>query len=75
MTIEPPIINPTEINKTTKNSVDVNKNPIKFKGKAMVEVKMEKKQTDSTRSYHRKQKYSTTTGPRLARLIGSWIAG
>ena len=42
VTIIPPIINPTEIKKTTKNIVDVNKNPIKFKGEAMVEVKTEK---------------------------------
>ena len=42
VTIIPPIINPIEIKKTTKTSVDVNKNPIKFKGEAMVEVKTEK---------------------------------
>ena len=40
--IIPPIINVTEIKKTTKNFVDVNKNPIKFKGEAMVQVKTEK---------------------------------
>ena len=43
VTIIPPSITPEEIKKTTKTSVDVNKNPIKFKGKAMVEVKMERK--------------------------------
>ena len=42
VTIIPPIISPMEINKTTKSFVDVNKSPIKFKGKAMVEVKTEK---------------------------------
>ena len=42
VTIIPPIISPIEINKTTKSFVDVNKNPIKFKGEAMVEVKTEK---------------------------------
>ena len=41
VTIIPPIINPIEM-KTTKTFVDVNKNPIKFKGEAMVEVKTEK---------------------------------
>ena len=42
VTIIPPIISPIEINKTTKSCVDGNKNPIKFKGEAMVEVKTEK---------------------------------
>ena len=42
VTIIPPIINPDEKKKTTKAFVDVNKNPIKFKGEAMVEVKTEK---------------------------------
>ena len=42
VTIIPPIITPTEMKKTTKTFVDVNKNPIKFKGEAMVEVKTEK---------------------------------
>ena len=40
--IIPPIITLTEMMKTTKTFVDVNKNPIKFKGEAMVEVKTEK---------------------------------
>ena len=39
----PPIINPNDIQETTKCFVDVNKNPMKFKGEAMVEVKTEKK--------------------------------
>ena len=42
VTIIPPIIDLTEVKKTTKTFVDVNKNPIKFKGEAMVEVKTEK---------------------------------
>ena len=42
VTIIPPIITPEEIKKTTETFVDVNKNPIKFKGEAMVEVKTEK---------------------------------
>ena len=42
VTIIPPIITPKDIKKTTKTFVDVNKNPIKFKGEAMVEVKTEK---------------------------------
>ena len=42
VTIIPPIINTAEIHKTTKSVVDVNKNPIKFKGETMVEVKTEK---------------------------------
>ena len=42
VTVIPPIINPIEMKKTTKTFVDVNKNPIKFKGEAMVEVKTEK---------------------------------
>ena len=42
MTIVPPIITPKEIKKTTETFVDVNKNPIRFKGEAMVEVKTEK---------------------------------
>ena len=36
------IISPIEVHKTTKSFVDVNKNPIKFIGEAMVEVKTEK---------------------------------
>ena len=42
VTIIPPIITPEEIKKTTKTFVDVNKNPMKFKGEAMVEVRTEK---------------------------------
>ena len=42
VTIIPPIINTAELHKTTKSFVDVNKNPIKFKGETMVEVKTEK---------------------------------
>ena len=42
VTIIPPIINTAELYKTTKSFVDVNKNPIKFKGETMVEVKTEK---------------------------------
>ena len=42
VTIIPPIFNPIEMKKTTKTFVDVNKNPIKIKGEAMVEVKTEK---------------------------------
>ena len=42
VTIIPPIFNPTDIKKTTNYFVDLNKNPIKFKGEAMVEVKTEK---------------------------------
>ena len=42
ITIIPPIINQKKLTKTTKCFVDVNKNPIKFKGEALVEVKTEK---------------------------------
>ena len=42
VTIIPPLFNTAEICRTTKSFVDVNKNPIKFKGEAMVEVKTEK---------------------------------
>ena len=42
VTIIPPIIKTAEIHKTTKRFVDVNKNPKKFKGETMVEVKTEK---------------------------------
>ena len=45
VTIIPPIINPKEIKATSKCFVDVNKNPIKFKGEAMVEVRTEKTKT------------------------------
>ena len=55
VTIIPPIINPTEIHKTTKCFVNLNKNPIKFKGEAMVEVKTKKKQRNLTHTNHRKQ--------------------
>ena len=44
VTIIPPIINPEGIKPTTKCFVDVNKNPIKFRGEAMLEVKTEKTQ-------------------------------
>ena len=39
VTIIPPIISPIEIHKTTKCFVDVNKNPRKIKGEAMLEMK------------------------------------
>ena len=42
VTIIPPVIDLTEVKKTTKTFVDVNKNPIKFKGEAMFELKTEK---------------------------------
>ena len=42
VTIIPPKINALEIRKTAKCFVDVNKNPVRFKGKALVEVKTEK---------------------------------
>ena len=42
VSIIPPVIIPTEIKKASKSFVDVNKYPIKFEGKAMVEVKTEK---------------------------------
>ena len=42
VTIIPPIINSLEMRKTTKCFVDVNKNPIRFKGEATVEMKTEK---------------------------------
>ena len=42
ITIIPPIINSKKLAKTAKCFVDVNKNPIKFKGEALVEVKTEK---------------------------------
>ena len=42
VTIIPPIITPNEMKETTKIFVVVIKNPIKFKGEAMVEVKTEK---------------------------------
>ena len=41
MAIVPPLITPKELKKTTETFVDVNKNPIRFKGEAMVEVKTE----------------------------------
>ena len=41
-TIIPPIINPKKLTKMTKCFVDVNKNPIKFKGETLVEVITEK---------------------------------
>ena len=41
ITIVPPTINPTHIKETTKCFVDVNKNPGKFKGEALVDVKTE----------------------------------
>ena len=41
VTIILPIITPKEMKETTKTFVDVNKNPIKFKGEAMVELKTE----------------------------------
>ena len=42
VTIIPPIITPKEKKETTKTFIDVNKNPITFKGEAMVEVRTEK---------------------------------
>ena len=42
VTLIPPIINQKELNETTKLFVDVNKNPVKFEGDAMVKIKSEK---------------------------------
>ena len=42
ITISPPIINPKNLTMTKKCFVDVNKNPIKFKNEALVEVKTKK---------------------------------
>ena len=42
VTIIPPLIDPLELQKTTKCFVDVNKNPIKLKGEATVDVKTKK---------------------------------
>ena len=42
MTIIPPINNPKETKTISNCFVDVNKNPINFKGKAMVEIKTER---------------------------------
>ena len=42
VTIIPPLINPKETKTTSKCFVDVNRNPIKLKGEAIVEVKTEK---------------------------------
>ena len=42
VTIIPTIITPKQIKATSKCFVDVNKNPIEFKGEAIVEVKTEK---------------------------------
>ena len=42
VTIIPPIITPKQMKATSKCFVDVNKNPIEFKGEAIVEVKTEK---------------------------------
>ena len=42
VTIIPPTINSLEMRKTTNSFVDVNKNPIRYKGEATVEVKTEK---------------------------------
>ena len=44
VTIIPPIMNPKNMKAFPKCNVDVNKNPIKFKGEAMVEVKAERNQ-------------------------------
>ena len=53
ITILSPIINPKKLTKTSKCFVDFNKNPIKFNGEALVEVKTEKKQSYVTNSYNR----------------------
>ena len=42
ITLFPPIFSPKKLTKTTKIFVDINKNPIKFKGDALVRVKTEK---------------------------------
>ena len=65
VTLIPPIINPVEMKKTTKTFVDVNKNPIKFKGEAMVEVKTEKSK-EILPILVTGKKHQTTIGPRLA---------
>ena len=66
VTIIPPIINRIEMKKTTKTFVEVNKNPIKFKGEAMVEVKTGKSKEILPILISKKQKHPTTIGPRLA---------
>ena len=73
VTTIPPIISPIEIHKTTKSFVDVNKNPLKFKGEAMVEVKTEKKQRRLTHIHYRKQEHSTLVGTGLVGQTRNWI--
>ena len=42
ITVIPPIINPKKLRKTTRCFEDINKNPKKVNGEALVEVKTEK---------------------------------
>ena len=74
VTIIPPIISPVELQKTSKNQVlvVVNKNPIKFKCEAMVEVKTEKKQGNTVTIDNREQKYTNSVRLRLAGKSGNW---
>ena len=73
VTMIPPIINPKEIKATSKCFVDVNKNPIKFQGEAMVEVRTEKNKNSTTHPNYGKEKHTTPSGIGLARQAGNRI--
>ena len=66
VTILPAIINPLELHKPTKCFVDVNKNPIKFEKEGHCGSENGKMEKNATNISYREQKYTTTSGPRLA---------
>ena len=68
------IIKPKNMKTTPKSYVDVKKNPMNFKGKAMVEVKTERN-SDTADTNHGKRKYSTLTGIKLVGQTRNWPAG
>ena len=47
------IIDPKKLMKTTKCFVDVNKNPLNFRGELLLEVITEKKQSSATDTHNR----------------------
>ena len=75
ITIIPQIIHTKELMKATKCFVDVNKNPIKFKGESMVEDRNKKNRVTATDTQKEKQKYTTITRIGLVTQTGNRITG
>ena len=72
-TIIPPIINRKDIKTTSKCSVDVNKNPINFRGEAMLEVTTERKKVTLPILITEKENTQPLPWTGLAKQTGDWF--